>query len=174
MQVFQVPQYMNMVGIDTGTTTNIIHLEEEEPAVLAVKMAVITLRTVYTFSTTTTTARAATTLYTSIKSNTKTNRYLNASASANIHQNLQQQHRHHNQRRQLLGFHGGAATLGGALHGGLGSEGMMVARRPVCSISGSPRAGPPLEMVRARVDTKKSCCNPLVCMFETSFVVQFP
>jgi hypothetical protein len=43
MQVFQVPQYMNMVGIDTGTTTNIIHLEEEEPAVLAVKMAVITL-----------------------------------------------------------------------------------------------------------------------------------
>jgi len=130
---------------------------------------------VYTFSTTTTTARAATTLYTSIKSNTKTNRYLNASASANIHQNLQQQHRHHNQRRrQLLGFHGGAATLGGALHGGLGSEGMMVARRPVCSISGSPRAGPPLEMVRARVDTKKSCCNPLVCMFETSFVVQFP
>jgi hypothetical protein len=43
MQVFQVPQYMNMVGIDTGTTTNIIHLEEEEPAVLAVKMAVITV-----------------------------------------------------------------------------------------------------------------------------------
>jgi hypothetical protein len=34
MQVFQVPQYMNMVGIDTGTTTNIIHLEEEEPAVV--------------------------------------------------------------------------------------------------------------------------------------------
>jgi hypothetical protein len=45
MQVFQVPQYMNMVGIDTGTPpTNIIHLEEEEPAVkMAVKMAAITV-----------------------------------------------------------------------------------------------------------------------------------
>jgi hypothetical protein len=40
-------------------------------------------------------------------------------------------------RRQLLGLHGGA-----------GAEApLLVARRPVCFVSGSPRVGPPLELV---------------------------
>ena len=94
--------------------------------------------------------RAAITIFTPSKSATKRNRYLNTSANTQIEQDLSyQQQTQQQRRRQLLGFHGGAATLGGALHGGLGSEEVLVARRPVCSISGSPRAGPPLEMVRA-------------------------